>query len=295
MATYRTVVNVPSIPGSNELLPQPWATQVIDYGIAQGFINITDRHKEDWLEIVGSGRYWTFEYRQDMPRRVANLEADIVALAASATSQLAVNAAHLEAHDAMLDVMRLQDTRIDGLQSRLAVSEEHIANILLLLSGDQPPTTGNWWDTQRDAALATLVNDWGAQAGATNVSRRYTTCVNIPQMFTKSSVKPIPKTVRSARLWVTYTSASRSSPTLRSRPGLDTMRARKAPESRMNPAPIRDNMSLSRGLCQITRIKGVPPCTNLATPWEYFRFYARVSAPRAHVRQPEPPATKSRP
>ena len=174
MATYRTVVNVPSIPGSNELLPQPWAVADIDYGIHHGYINITDRHKEDWLEIVGSGRYWTLTRRQDLPRRVAILEADVVALAASAASQLAVNAAHLEAHDAMLDVMRLQDTRLDGLQSSLTIAEENIANILLLLSGDQPPTTGNWWDTQRTAALATLINNWGSQAGAPTFTSKQT-------------------------------------------------------------------------------------------------------------------------
>ena len=117
MATYRTVVNVPSVKGSNETMPAPLAQAVIEYGIKHG--NIDSTHKEDWLEIVGSGRLWEHEYRQDMPRRVDNLESDIMALASSAASQLAVNAAHLEAHDAMLEVMKIQDAQITQLKSLL--------------------------------------------------------------------------------------------------------------------------------------------------------------------------------
>ena len=115
MATYRTVVNVPSVKGSNETMPTPLAQAVIEYGIKHG--NIDSTHKEDWLEIVGSGRLWEHEYRQDMPRRVSNLESDVVALASTLAKQLAVNAAHLQAHDAMMSLMREHDARLVALES----------------------------------------------------------------------------------------------------------------------------------------------------------------------------------
>jgi len=129
MATYREVVNVPSVPGTDELIPQPWAKDVVDYGIAHDYINTADTHRDDWLEIVGSGRYWTFEYRQDTARRIDNLESDVVALAATSMSQLKVNALALEAHNALLEAVKVNDARLGAVESKLLALEELIAKL----------------------------------------------------------------------------------------------------------------------------------------------------------------------
>lgn len=64
MATYRGVRNVPDKNG----VPRPWATDVIDDGIAVGAINVTDDHPEDWAAATDYGTLWTILDRLGWPK-----------------------------------------------------------------------------------------------------------------------------------------------------------------------------------------------------------------------------------
>lgn len=57
---YRGVENVPTLAG--EILP--FAKDVIDWGIEEGLIIVTDDNPDDWDRPMTDGRYWTFEYRR---------------------------------------------------------------------------------------------------------------------------------------------------------------------------------------------------------------------------------------